>query len=116
MRVLFDQGTPLPIRRYLSPHEVTVSVDLGWDRLRNGELLIAAEKDGFELLLTTDKNLRYQQNLKGRMIAIVVIGHAQWPALRRHVQRVVEAVNAATPGSYAEVDIPLPLKRRPDQA
>lgn len=111
MRVLFDQTTPVPLKRYLTGHEITLSVDVGWDRLRNGELLTAAEKDGFELLLTTDKNLRYQQDLKGRGIAIVVIGHSQWPALQEHVQRVVEAVNAATPGSYVEVDIPLPPKR-----
>jgi hypothetical protein len=58
------------------------------------------------LLLTADKNLRYQQNLMGRKIAIVVLGNAQWPVLRRHVERVVAAVNAATRGSYAEVDIP----------
>jgi len=57
-------------------------------------------------LLTTDKNLRYQQNLKGRKIAFVVIGNQQWPTLRRYVERVVAAVNAATPGSYTEVDIP----------
>ena len=84
---------------------------MGWDRLRNGELLTAAEQAGYELLLTTDKNLRYQQNLKDRIISIVVIAHAQWPTLQQHVQRVVEAVNAATPGSYAEVDIPLPPKK-----
>lgn len=106
MRVLFDQGTPLPIKRYLTAHEVSVSADLGWGRLRNGDLLSAAEKERFEVLLTTDKNLRYQQNLKDRAIAIVVIGHSQWPALQPHVQRVVDAVNVAAPGSYAEVDIP----------
>lgn len=75
------------------------------------ELLAVAEQSGYELLLTTDKNLRYQQNLRERTIAIVVIGHSQWPALKPHVQRVVEAVNVAVPGSYAEVDIPLPLKK-----
>ena len=106
MRILFDQGTPVPARRYLSGHAVSLSADLGWDRLRNGDLLIAAEKAGFELLLTTDKNLRYQQNLKDRSIAIVVIGHSQWPALKPHIRRVVQAVDAAAPGSYAEVDIP----------
>jgi hypothetical protein len=110
MRILFDQGTPVPISRYLAGHLVGISADLGWERLRNGDLLIAAEQAGYELLLTTDKNLRYQQNLKERMIAIVVIGHSQWPALEPHVQRVVEAVNVAGPGSYAEVDIPLPPK------
>ena len=106
MRVLFDQGTPVPIRRYLVGHEVSVTADLGWDRLTNGDLLGAAEKAGYEVLLTTDKNLRYQQSLKERCIAIVAIGHSQWPALQPHVQRVVHAVDAATPGSYVEVDIP----------
>jgi len=56
--------------------------------------------------LTTDKNIRYQQNLKGRKIAFVVIGNQQWPILRRHVEQVVAAVNAARPGSYSEVEIP----------
>lgn len=110
MRILFDQGTPVPISGYLSSHVVGISADLGWDQLSNGELLAVAERSGYELLLTTDKNLRYQQNLTERTIAIVVIGHSQWPALKPHVQRVVEAVNAAAPGSYAEVDIPLPPK------
>jgi hypothetical protein len=74
--------------------------------LLNGELIATAETAGFEILLTTDKNMRYQQNLKGRKIAFVVIGNQQWPTLRRYVEMVVLAVNAATPGSYAEVEIP----------
>lgn len=85
MRVLFDQGVPFPISRYLTRHTVDVSADLGGDRLRNGELLIAAEQAGYDVLLTTDKNLRYQQNLKVRRIGIIVIGHAQWPTLKLHV-------------------------------
>lgn len=111
MRVLFDQGVPFPISRYLTGHTVDVSADLGWDRLRNGELLIAAEQAGYDVLLTTDKNLRYQQNLKVRRIGMIVIGHAQWPTLKLHVARIVEAVDAAAPGSYAEVEIPLPPKK-----
>ena len=79
---------------------------MGWDMLGNGELLDAAEKAGIEILLTTDKNIRYQQNLTDRKIAIVVLGNPQWPVLRRYVDRVVAAVNAAKPGSYTEVDIP----------
>jgi hypothetical protein len=106
MRVLFDQGTPVPIKRYLTAHEVSISADLGWERLTNGDLIHAAENEGFEILLTTDKNLCYQQNLRDGAIAIVVIGHSQWPALRPHVQRVFNAVNTAARGSYAEVDIP----------
>ncbi|MBI2686241.1 MAG: hypothetical protein HYX27_07990 [Acidobacteria bacterium] len=106
MRILFDQGTPVPIRPYLTGHIVSIAAKQGWDRLRNGDLLIAAETAGFEMLLTTDKNLRYQQNPEERKIAIVVIGHSQWPALKPHIQRVGDAINSATPGSYAEVDIP----------
>jgi hypothetical protein len=74
--------------------------------LGNGELLDAAEAAGFDVLVTTDKNLRYQQNLTGRKLAIVVLGQGRWSLIRRHVAAVVAAVNAATPGSYAEVEIP----------
>src|SRR6202789_3853458 len=106
MRILFDQATPVPIRPFLERHTVRTAAQQGWERLRNGDLLTAAEDAGFDLLLTTDKNMRYQQNLAGRRIAIVVLGQQQWPQLRLHVQRVIEAVQAATPGSFAEVEIP----------
>ena len=66
-----------------------------------------AERAGFEVFLTTDKNMRYQQNMAGRTIAVVVIGVQQWPALQPHVARVVAAVNAATPGGFTDVDIPV---------
>jgi len=69
-------------------------------------LLNVAEEAGFEMLLTTDKNMRYQQNLAGRKIAVLVLGQQDWGLLRPHVQVVVDAVNAATPGSYTEVEIP----------
>jgi predicted nuclease of predicted toxin-antitoxin system len=106
MRVLFDQATPIPLRPFLQGHIVRTAAQEKWDRLRNGELLNVAETAGFDVLLTTDKNIRYQQNLAGRKIAIVVLGRQQWPDLQAHVQLVVAAVDAATPGSYAEVDIP----------
>jgi hypothetical protein len=82
------------------------ALERGWEGFVNGDVLDAAESAGFELLLTADNNLRYQQNLTGRKIAIVVLGNAQWPVLRRHAEKVVAAVDAATPGSYVEVDIP----------
>jgi len=106
MLILFDNGTPAPLRYFLKGHIVIEAIERGWDRLTNGELIAAAEAAGFELLLTTDKNIRYQQNLTGRKIAFVVLGNQQWPVLRRYVDRVVAAVNAAMPGSYTEVDIP----------
>jgi hypothetical protein len=106
MLILFDNGTPAPLRYALKSHIVVEVTERGWDRLANGELISAAEAAGFELLLTTDKNMRYQQNLAGRKIAFVVLGNQQWPILRRYVERVVAAVDAATPGSYTEVEIP----------
>ena len=107
MLVLFDHVTPRGIARFLPGHTVTKAKDRGWDRLTNGDLLAEAEGAGFDVLLTADKNMRYQQNLAGRKIAIVVLGQQQWPQLRPHIQRAVEAVNAATPGSFTEVEIPL---------
>jgi hypothetical protein len=106
MRVPFDQATPLPFRPYPVGHSVRTAAQQGWATLRNGDLLMVAEGAGFDILLTTDKNMRYQQNLAARKIAIVVLSQQQWPQLRLHVQRVIEAIQAATPGSYAEVEIP----------
>ena len=106
MRILFDQGTPAPLIPFLEGHIVVQAKDLGWDKLVNGELLRAAEDAGFEVLLTTDKNLAAQQNLKARAIAIVVLGNSQWRIVQRHVRKVAAAVNAAALGSYSEVDIP----------
>ncbi|HET6933154.1 MAG TPA: hypothetical protein VFI45_22705 [Candidatus Acidoferrum sp.] len=106
MLVLFDQGTPVPLRPFLKGHVVQTAAQRGWDELQNGDLLRAAEEAGFELFLTPDKNIRYQQNLSIRTIAIIVLGNPQWPALRQHVGRVVSAVNAAKPGTYFEVEIP----------
>ena len=106
MRVLFDQATPVPIRTYLKGHDVRTAAQQGWDTLKNGELLTAAEADGFDVLLTTDKNMRYQQNLAGRKIAVLILGRQQWEQLRPHVQLVVDAVNVAVSGSFTEVEIP----------
>ena len=107
MRALFDQATPVPIRSFLVGHTVRTAAQQEWDALKNGDLLTVAEQAGFEVFLTTDKNMRYQQNMAGRTIAVVVIGVQQWPALQPHVALVVGAVNAATPGSLTEVDIPV---------
>jgi hypothetical protein len=107
MLILFDQATPVPIRQFLEGHSVRTAFQQGWDKLKNGDLLSAAEQAGFDILLTTDKNMRYQQNLALRKIAILVLGQQQWVLLRPHVQLVVDAVNAASPGSCIEVEIPV---------
>jgi hypothetical protein len=106
MRILFDHGTPGGIAAWLSGHEVTSAMERGWDRISNGELLQLAESAGFEILLTTDKRIRYQQNLVNRKIAIVVLGNSTWRMVRLYGDRVALAVSQATAGSYSEVDIP----------
>jgi hypothetical protein len=106
MRVLFDHGTPAPLVAFLEGHTVTKARDKGWDRLSNGDLLTAAEDAGFDVLVTADKNIRYQQNLEGRRIALVVLSTPQWPVVKKHLEKIAAAVNVATPGSYSEVQIP----------
>jgi hypothetical protein len=105
MLILFDHGIPC-LRGHCCPITVKRTQDLGWDTLNNGELLRAAEDAAFEIFLTTDKNILYQQNLAQRAIAIVVLGNSRWPLVQRHVDRVVAAMNAAKPGTYIEVEIP----------
>ncbi len=104
MQVLFDQGTPVPLRRYLTPHAVTTVFEKGWSTLQNGELLSVAEREGFEVLVTTDQNLKYQQNLKERQLAIVVLMTTSWPRIERKVDHVVATINAVKPGDYIEVE------------
>ncbi|HEY5176710.1 MAG TPA: hypothetical protein VII95_14210 [Terriglobales bacterium] len=106
MLVLLDNGTPRGVAQSLEGHTVKECREQDWDELSNGELLTAAEVAGFEVPVTTDKNIRYQQNLAGRRIAIVVLGKGRWRLIRPMLANVSAAVNAATPGSYAEVDIP----------
>ena len=106
MRILFDQGVPRGLAASLRSHEVIEARKLNWERTSNGALLKLAEDAGFNLLLTTDKNVRYQQNLAERKISIVVLGSSPWWLVRQHLGGIVAAVNAAAPGSYAEVEIP----------
>ena len=106
MKILFDQATPVPIRPYLKGHLVRTAAEQGWSTLRNGDLLTAAEAAGFEVFLTTDRNLGYQQNLTLRKIAIVVLSLQQGPKLRPHIQLVVDAVDGTKSASFIEVQIP----------
>lgn len=107
MLILFDHGTPKDLIRALAGHNIITAQARGWDKLDNGALLDAAEEAGVELLLTTDRRIRYQQNLAERTIALVVLtGTTKWSSVRLHFKRIAAVVDAATPGSYAEIDIP----------
>lgn len=102
MRILFDQGTPAPLRQHLPEHQIETAFELGWSRLTNGELLAAAE-GRFDLLLTTDRNLRYQQSLAGRKLAILVLPTTSWPRLLEQIQEIASAVTAMKSGEYLEL-------------
>ena len=89
----------------MTGHEVVTAYELGWSTLTNGELLGAAETRGFQVLVTTDTRLKYQQHLTARSIAIVVLNTTSWPRIRNSAALVADAIDAASCGSYAEVDI-----------
>jgi len=103
VKVLFDQGVPVPLRRSLLEHTVTTAHERGWSRLKNGDLLRQAEGT-FDVLVTTDRNLRFQQNLKGRKLAILVLPTTSWPKIQAHVKAVTEALEALGPGEVREVE------------
>jgi hypothetical protein len=96
----------VPLRQFLAQHEVVTAYERGWSQLSNGELLQVAEADGFDVLVTTDSNLKYQQNLSSRRIAIVVLSTPSWPRIQRSVETVVQSLNAVAEGAYIEVSIP----------
>jgi hypothetical protein len=102
MKIIFDHGTPVPLRLQLTGHEISTAYEMGWAKLSNGDLMAAAEKS-FDTLITTDQNLRYQQNLSGRRLAILVLPTTSWPEIQRHKNNVAEAVNALKPGDFVEL-------------
>jgi len=107
VRILFDQGTPAPLRDYLPGHSVETAYEKGWSALRNGELLARAEAE-FDLLITTDRSLRHQQNLAARKLAIVVLPTTSWPRLRAVATQIAEFVNTVKPGEIREFPLPQP--------
>lgn len=104
MRILFDQGTPLPLREHLTTHAVATAFELGWSNLENGKLLAAAETS-FDVFITTDQQIKYQQNLAGRNLAILVLLTTSWPRLRRHLPQILNAIETIDPGGYLEIKV-----------
>ncbi len=106
MKLLFDQGTPLPLRNHLANHIVETAYEKGWSNLKNGDLLNLAEAEEFDALVTTDQNLRYQQNLSGRRTGVIVLLTTNWPRIKKNVVLVIQAIDNLYPGSYDEIDFP----------
>ena len=105
MKLLFDQGTPAPLREHLTEHSVDTLAEKGWSDKGNGELLDLAEREEYDVIVTTDQNLRYQQNLEGRQIGIVVLLANAWPRVRLYAKEIGEAIAVVQPGEVIEVPI-----------
>jgi hypothetical protein len=113
LRILFDKNVPVGVRRFLSGHEVRTFVEMQWHpQLENGELLEAGEAAGFDVMVTSDQNIRYQQDLTRRKLALVVLGSNIWPIVRDHGATITAKVDAATPGSFDFIEMPMAPKRR----
>jgi hypothetical protein len=106
MKILFDQGTPVPLRRALPAANVTTVYEQGWSTLQNGQLLVLAEQTGFDVFITTDQNLKYQQQISGRRLAILVLGSTSWPRIKLHSDAIRQVVEHLAPGAYHEFPIP----------
>ena len=105
MKVLFDQGTPVPLRQFLDEHSVDTAFEMGWSTLRNGELLDRAEQNSYELLVTTDHQLRYQQDLSSRGLAVLVLLSTSWPRMQTRVQEIQSAIGNMQTGEYRELAV-----------
>ena len=105
MKILFDHGTPAPLRHHLQEHSVDRSAQKGWELLENGELIRRAEEEGYEVLVTTDQSMRYQQNRSGMRLAIVVLLSTAWPRVRHRTEEIREVIEAIGPGELREVPI-----------
>jgi hypothetical protein len=105
MRILFDQGTPVPLRQHLTRHVVDTAFERGWSTLSNGELLDVAEQEGYELLITTDQQLRYQQHLADRRLAILVLLSTSWSRIQLRINMIQAAVESIVAGGYQEIAI-----------
>ena len=105
MRILFDNGTPRQLRRQLFGHEIETAMGRGWDTLANGVLLDRAEEAGYEVLITTDQGMRYQQNMSNRGVAVVVLMNTAWPRISRRTEAIRNALDEIRPGELREVPI-----------
>ena len=105
MKILFDHDTPRPLRSYITGHAVDTADEMGWARLRNGTLLDNAEREGYEIMITADQSMRYQQNLEHRRIAIVVLLSNRWPDVQMRIEDIRAALEGIQPGELREVPI-----------
>ena len=103
MRILFDNNTPRPLRRYLTEHTVDTADEKGWARIRNGDLLDSAESDSYDVLITADQSMRYQQNMASRQVAVMVLLSNRRPRVQLRIEEIRVALEGMKPGEVREV-------------
>ena len=103
MRILFDHDTPRPLRRHLIEHTVHTASERGWAELRNGNLLDNAEREGYEVLITADQSMRYQQNIGRRQIGVIVLLSNRWPRVQLRIEEIRVALEEVEAGEFREV-------------
>jgi hypothetical protein len=104
MKVLLDACVPRPVRSFLADHAVKTAQEMGWGKLKNGALLQAAEGE-FDAFLTGDQNLKYQQNMAGRRLAILVLPTNDWPTLKRLGGQIAAKVAMLKSGDFVEMPL-----------
>lgn len=112
MKVILDEDLAHVLRLHLPGHDVFTVAYVGWGGLRNGELLKTAEAGGFEVFVTGDQSMRYEQNLSGRKLAIVMLSAIEWRIIKEHMPKIAAAVDQATPGSLTRVECGVFVRRR----
>jgi hypothetical protein len=104
VKVLLDENLDHRLRMHLGAHEVFTASYKGWDGFKNGKLLQAAEDDGFDVLITGDQTLCYEQSLTGRRLAVVALSSVEWRIIGNYLPQIIAAVDSAAPGSFQAVD------------
>jgi len=102
VRILFDHGVPVPLRKKLSGHQISTAHEMGWNQVSNGELISKAE-GSFDVFISTDQNLKYQQNLKNRKIAILVLPTTSWRKIETNSHLIQQTLDSLKPNIYEEI-------------
>ena len=105
MRVLFDQNVPRALRTLLAPHDVRTAREMGWSTLVNGLLVDAAERAGFEAIITADRSFRFHVNISARNLAVIILSTNHWAVLQGGAPSILRALQAARPGSFQDVAV-----------
>ncbi|MCX6595870.1 MAG: hypothetical protein NTV70_05840 [Acidobacteria bacterium] len=113
MKILLDENLDHRLRKYLNPHQAVTATFQGWGGLKNGKLLDAAERGGFDVLITGDQTLAYEQNLNQRRLAVIALSSVEWRIMKDYLSEILSAVNVAVPGSFQAVNCGIFSRKKP---